>query len=218
VSLIGANMRKVLAEIPSGVDLVVVAKGRSAAEVLEAVGAGARSIGENYVQEAIRAQEQVGRKRVIWHFIGHLQANKVKKALVLFDMIQTVDSFAAAKEISGHGQVGRELPILIEVNSAREGQKSGLLPEQVAAVAAEMSALPNIRVMGLMTMGPAVDDARQIRPYFSATRRVFEALAQARLPNLEMKYLSMGMSDSYREAIDEGANMVRLGRAVFGER
>ena len=216
MSLIAANLSRVLAEIPAGVDLVVVAKGRSPAEVIEAVKEGARIIGENYVQEAAKAQAQIGRV-VSWHFIGHLQSNKVKKAASLFDMIQTVDSLATASEINRHGAAGRVLPVLIEVNSAREPQKSGLFPEQVAAAAAEMSALSNVKVMGLMTMGPAGGGAAEIRTYFTATRRVFEALAQAKLPNVEMKYLSMGMSDSYREAIDEGANMVRLGRAVFGE-
>ncbi len=196
---------------------MVAAKGRPPAEVMEAVNEGARIIGENYVQDAVRAQGQVGRRGVNWHFIGHLQTNKVKKAVALFDMIQTIDSLAMAREVNGHGEPGRPLPVLIEVNSAREGQKSGLFPEQVVSAAAEMSALPNIKVMGLMTMGPAVGQPGEMRRYFSATRRVFEELRQARLPNLEMKYLSMGMSDSYREAIDEGANVVRLGRAVFGE-
>jgi pyridoxal phosphate enzyme (YggS family) len=217
VSLIAVNMRRILAEIPDGVDLVVVAKGRSPAEVREVVNEGARIIGENYVQEAVAAQACAGRE-VAWHFVGHLQSNKVKKAVAMFDMIQTVDSLATAIEISRCAGAGRALPVLIEVNSARERQKSGLLPEQVASVAAAMSALPHIRVMGLMTMGPAFGRAAEIRPYFKATRTVFETLARARLPNVEMKHLSMGMSDSYREAIEEGANMVRLGRVVFGER
>ncbi len=217
MSLIAANMRRVLAEIPGGVELVVVAKGRQPVEVMEAVDAGARIIGENYVQEAEKAQEEVGRQ-VSWHFIGHLQTNKVKKAVALFDLIQTVDSLATAREISRRGEAGKAVQVLIEVNSAREPQKSGLCPEQVESAAAEMSALLDIKIMGLMTIGPAVDHPAEIRPYFSATRRVFEALARAHLPNVEMKYLSMGMSDSYKAAIDEGANMVRLGRAIFGER
>jgi pyridoxal phosphate enzyme (YggS family) len=216
VSLIAVNMRRILAEIPDGVDLVVVAKGRSPAEVREVVNEGARFIGENYVQEAVTAQACVGRE-VAWHFVGHLQRNKVKKAVAMFDLIQTVDSLATAIEINRHAGDGRALPLLIEVNSARERQKSGLLPEEVVPVAAAMSALPNIRVMGLMTMGPALGRAAAILPYFKVTRTVFEEMARARLPNVEMKHLSMGMSDSYREAIEEGANMVRLGRVVFGE-
>jgi pyridoxal phosphate enzyme (YggS family) len=217
VSLIAANMRDVLAGIPMGVDLVVVAKGRRPDEVAEAVKEGASIIGENYVQEAAKAQQEVGRG-VAWHFIGHLQTNKVKKAVALFDMIQTVDSLAAAQEMSRCRVGARALPVLVEVNSAGEPQKFGVFPEQVAAIVAEMAVLAGIRIMGLMTMGRAVGIPAESRPYFRTTRKVFETLARARLPNVDMKYLSMGMSDSYREAIDEGANMVRLGRASFGER
>jgi pyridoxal phosphate enzyme (YggS family) len=210
-------MKKVLAEIPADVKLVVVAKGRQPAEVLEAVNEGALIIGENYVQEAEEAQEQAGR-RIEWHLIGHLQSNKAKRAVSLFDMIQTVHSVRMAEEIDRRcAQAGKVLPVLIEVNSGRESQKSGLMPEAVEAAMTDMSGLVHIRVQGLMTMGPDRTEARELAPYFRATRMLFESLGRADLPNTEMKYLSMGMSDSYKVAVAEGATMVRLGRAIFGE-
>lgn len=211
-------MRRILAEIPSGVKLVVVAKGRQPAEVVEAINEGASAIGENYVQEAEDAQRQAV-CTVQWHFIGHLQKNKVKKATELFDLVQTVDSVETAREIDSRcSRVGKLLPVLIEVNSAREPQKSGLNPEAVDRAIAEMSALHNIRIRGLMTMGPDRTEAEEMAPYFKTTRTLFESLGRCGQPNVEMRYLSMGMSSSYKVAIHEGANMVRLGRAIFGER
>ena len=218
MSQIATNTKKVLAELPRGVELVVVAKGRQPAEVIEAVEAGAGIIGENYVQEAEKALEVLG-CRVQWHFVGHLQKNKIKKAVALFDMIQTVDSLETARDIDLRcAQAGKVLPALIEVNIGREEQKSGVLPEMVEAAVGDISTLHNINVVGLMTMGPALNDPADLRPYFRKTRQLFESLVRSELSNLSMKYLSMGMSDSYRLAIDEGANMVRLGRAIFGER
>jgi PLP dependent protein len=211
-------MREILARIPDGVEVVVVAKGRKPEEILQAIAAGAHIIGENYVQEAEDAQERVGHQ-VQWHFIGHLQSNKAKKAVSLFDLVQTVDSVSLAREINrrAHDQ-GRQVPILLEMNSGREQAKSGLFAEAVEPALAEISALPHLKVMGLMTMGPAINDPEGLRPYFGEARRLFERLGRCRLPGVEMKYLSMGMSGSYSIAIDEGANMVRLGRAIFGER
>jgi PLP dependent protein len=218
VSLIASNMRRILAVIPDGVHLVVVAKGRQPAEIIEAVEAGATIIGENYVQEAEQAQERVG-LRVQWHFIGHLQSNKAKKAVSLFDLIQTVDSVSLAREINRRSSDrGRRLPVLLEVNCGREPAKSGLVAEEVESALSEISTLPHLKVAGLMTMGPALSDPEELRPYFRETRRLFERLRRCQLPGVEMTHLSMGMSDSFRIAIDEGANMVRLGRAIFGER
>ena len=217
MSQIAARMKKVLAEIPADVKLVVVAKGRQPAEVIEAIDEGALIVGENYVQEAEEAQKQAGR-RIQWHFIGHLQSNKARKAVGMFDMIQTVDSVRMAEEIDRRcAQAGKLVPVLIEVNSGREPQKSGLMPEAVEAVVADIGSLLNIRILGLMTMGPDRLDAEGLVPYFRATRRLFESLVRADTPHVEMKYLSMGMSDSYKVAIAEGATMVRLGRAIFGE-
>jgi pyridoxal phosphate enzyme (YggS family) len=212
------NVTQLLAELPEGVQLVVAAKGRAPVEVMEVVGAGARIIGENYLQEAERAYEAVG-TQAQWHFIGHLQRNKVGRAVKLFDMIETVDSLALAREIDKRcGQIGRVMPVLIEVNSGREEQKWGVLPEGVESLVREISALPSIRVEGLMTMGPEVGDPEGARPYFIETRRLFDHLKELDLPGVSMKYLSMGMTDSYRIAIEEGANVVRIGSRIFGER
>ncbi len=212
------NVNQILSELPEGVKLVAAAKTRRPQEILEALEAGVKNIGENYVQEAERAYEIVG-NRVEWHFIGHLQKNKVKKAVGLFDMIETVDSVEIAREINKRcTQTDKIMPVLIEVNSGRERQKSGVFPEEVEQLAREVSAFPYIRVMGLMTMGPRSGNPEDSRPYFVEVRKIFEKIKRLNLPDTEMRYLSMGMTNSYRIAIEEGANIVRLGTRIFGER
>ena len=218
VKMIGRNVSQILDELPEGVQLVAAAKARQPVEVLRAVEAGIKIVGENYVQEAERAHEVIG-GRVKWHFIGHLQKNKVKKAVGIFDMIETVDSVEIAREIDKRcAQIGKTMPVLIEVNAGREQQKSGVFPEDVEYLAREISALPNIKVMGLMTMGPAVGSPEDARPYFVATRQLFEKIKQLDLPEVDMRYLSMGMTNSYQVAVEEGANIVRLGTRIFGKR
>ncbi len=216
--MIRENVQKILSELPQGVELVAAAKARLPEEVLEAVKAGVKIVGENYIQEAERAYALVG-NRAKWHFIGHLQKNKVKKAAALFDMIETVDSIELAKEIDKRcSQIGKVMPVLIEVNSGREEQKAGVVPEKVESLIREISGLQHIKVMGLMTMGPYSPDPEDSRPYFVETSQVFEKIKKLNLPNTEMKYLSMGMTSSYQIAIAEGANMVRIGTKIFGER
>jgi len=198
--------------------MVAAAKTRQPEEILEAVQAGVEIIGENYVQEAEKAYEVIG-SRVKWHFIGHLQRNKVKRAVRVFDVIETIDSVELAREVDKRcAEIGKVMPVLVEVNSGREKQKPGVFPEDVAQLAREISALPNINVMGLMTMGPRSGSPEEARPYFVTTRRIFDDLKKLDLPDIEMKYLSMGMTNSYRVAIEEGANVVRLGSRLFGER
>ena len=212
------NVSQILSELPDGVQLVAAAKTRKPEEILAAIEAGAEIVGENYVQEAERAYELIGNKAK-WHFIGHLQKNKVKKAVKIFDMIETIDSFELAKEIDKRcAQIGKIMPVLIEVNIGREEQKSGILPENTEQLAKDISALPNIRVMGLMTMGPLSGDPEDSRPYFVAMKKLFEKMKKLDLPDTEMKYLSMGMTNSYQIAPEEGANMVRIGTKIFGER
>ncbi|MBI4188549.1 MAG: YggS family pyridoxal phosphate-dependent enzyme [Chloroflexi bacterium] len=212
------NVARILSELPDGVQLVVAAKTRQPVEILAAIEAGAKIIGENYVQEAERAYRLIG-KRAEWHFIGHLQRNKVKKAVALFDMIETVDSVEIAGEIAKRcAQVGKVMPVLIEVNSGREKQKSSVFPENVERLVSEISILHHIKIAGLMTMGPVLANAADLRPYFAETRKIFEKIKKLGLPDVEMKYLSMGMTDSYQVAIEEGANMVRLGSKIFGAR
>ena len=215
---INQSVTKILKELPEGVQLVAAAKTRSPEEILQAVEAGIRIVGENYVQEAESAFRVVG-NRVTWHFIGHLQRNKAKKAVGLFDMIETVDSGDIAREIDKRcARIGKVMPVLIEVNSGREKQKAGVLPETVEQLAREMSVLPHLKLLGLMTMGPRFGDPEDSRPYFVETRKIFERLKKLNLPNVDMKYLSMGMTNSYEVALEEGANIVRIGSKIFGER
>jgi len=217
--LIERNVTQLLAEIPTGIQVVAAAKARTPEEVSEAVQAGIRIIGENYVKEAKQAHEHVG-NRAHWHFIGTLRKHDVRKtALEIFDMIESVHSLEIAGEIERKcAEIGRIMPVLIELNSGREPQKSGVLPEDVEQLVREASALQNIKVMGLMTMGPWSGTPEDFRPYFAETRRAFERIKGLKLPNVEMKYLSMGMTNSYEVAIEEGANMIRIGTKIFGER
>lgn len=216
--MIRENVKKILDELPDGVILVAAAKTRTPEEILEAIEAGVQIIGENYVQEAERAYEVIG-NRAKWHMIGHLQKNKVKKAVRIFDMIETVDSVKLAKEIDKQcKKIGKVMPVLVEVNSGEEPQKSGVMPDEVVDLVKEISKFENIKVEGLMTMGPLLDDPEELRPYFRKTRELFEKIRDMDIPNVEMKYLSMGMSDSYKVAIEEGANMVRIGTKIFGPR
>jgi len=216
--MIKQNVDQILSELPDGVQLVAAVKTRAPEEILEAVEAGVKILGENYVQEAERAYEVVGNKAE-WHFIGHLQKNKVKKAVKLFDMIETVDSPELAREIDRRcAQIGKVMPVLIEINSGREEQKSGVFPEKTEQLVREISGLNNIRVVGLMTMGPRFGNPEDSRPYFVETKKIFERIKKLNLPNIQMRYLSMGMTNSYKIALDEGANMVRIGSKIFGER
>jgi pyridoxal phosphate enzyme (YggS family) len=213
------NIAKLLDELPDGVEVVAAAKTRTPEEVLEAVQAGIKIIGENYVKEAKEAYELVG-ERVKWHFIGTFQKHNVRrKTLEIFDMIETIHSLEIAREIDRKcAQIGKIMPVLIEINSGREPQKSGVLPEDVEQLVKEISGLRNIKVMGLMTMGPRFGNPEDSRPYFVETRRVLEIIKGLKLPNVEMKYLSMGMTNSYKVALEEGANIIRIGTKIFGER
>ena len=218
LTTIKANVQKILGELPDGVELVAAAKARTPEEVLEAVESGIKIIGENYTQEAERAYAVVGNK-ALWHFIGHLQRNKVKKAVSLSHMIETVDSIEIAEEIDKRcSQISKVMPILIEINSGREDQKSGVLPENTEQLIREFSTLQNIKVMGLMTMGPLSGNPEDSRPYFVQTREIFEKIKKLDISNIKMSYLSMGMTNSYKVAIEEGANIVRIGTKIFGGR
>lgn len=215
---IGESVRRILDKIPSNVMLVAAAKTRSLEEVQIAIDAGVRHIGYNYVQEALPIIQTIG-DRVSWHMIGHLQRNKAKQVVAHFDMIETVDSWPLALALERHcDNFEKTMPVLVEVNSGRESNKTGVLPDEVDALVERISALEHIRVEGLMTMGPRFGDPEDSRPYFIATRKAFERLAFRDLPNVTMQYLSMGMSNSYRIAIEEGANIIRVGSKLFGQR
>jgi PLP dependent protein len=212
------NVKQLLSEMPKGVVVVAAAKTRTPEEIMEAIGAGINIIGENYVQEAEAAYSKVGSKAQ-WHFIGHLQKNKVKKAVAVCDMIETVDSMDIAVEIDKRcALAGKMMPILVEVNSGREPQKAGVYPENARRLIEEIVALKYVRVVGLMTMGPLIGEPEDYRPYFKETKKLYDELKKTGLPAADMKYLSMGMTGSYKIALEEGANIIRVGSKIFGER
>ena len=218
MSTIQDNVRQILSQIPDGVAVVAAAKTRNADEILQAIDGGIRHIGENYLQESRDVIQEIGDK-ASWHFIGHIQKNKVKYIVPIFDMIETVDSIDLAEMIDKQAaKFGKIMPVLIEINCAEEPQKAGIIPADATALMEKISELKNIRVQGLMTMGPFPDDPEGLRPYFRKTRALFDQLTDKKIENVEMKHLSMGMSDSYLIAIDEGATLVRIGTKIFGER
>lgn len=212
------TVKGILETLPAEVTLVAAAKSRSVEEVRAALRAGVTCVGHNYVQEAQRMVPLI-QLPARWHMIGHLQRNKAKTAVALFDMIETLDSWPLAREIEKRcAAIDKVMPVLVEVNSGREASKTGVLPEEVDEMVRRVTELPHVRIQGLMTMGPRFGDPEDARPYFRATREAFLRLAAAEIPNVEMRYLSMGMSNSYRVAIEEGANMVRIGTLLFGGR
>jgi len=216
--MIAENIKKILKELPPGVELEAAAKGRTPEEIEEAIRAGINIIGENYLQEALKAKEKITLP-ARWHFIGHLQKNKVKKAVQIFDLIETIDSYELAIEVNKRAQnIGKIMPVLIEINSGKEPQKAGIMPEETLDLIKKLASFKNIKIMGLMTMGPWLDSPEELRPYFSLTRSLFEEITALNIPNVEMRYLSMGMSDSYKIAIEEGANLIRIGTKIFGPR
>jgi hypothetical protein len=212
------NFKNILAQIPQGVELVVASKSRTFEEIEQVITAGAKIVGENYVQEAESKYLKIGNK-VKWHLIGHLQKNKAKFAIKIFDMVETLDSLELAKILDKEcAKLNKIMPVLIEINSAQESQKAGIFPENLEAFLKEIAGLKNILPMGLMTMGPVVSNPEEIRSFFKITKNLFEEIQKLYPQNQNWKYLSMGMSDSFKIAIEEGANIVRVGTAIFGPR
>jgi len=227
---ITANYQKIRSEIPSNVRIIAAAKTRTTREIEEIIDAGITDIGENYVQEAedvIKSLEPAKVKKINWHMIGHLQKNKINKAIPIFDLIQTVDSLKLAQEIDKRvRKSGKEfISVLLEINIGSEFSKYGIRPAEhqdfetyMEELAMEVSLLPHIRLEGLMTMGPLTGDPENVRPYFKSVKKIFDNLTRLDLNRVNMKYLSMGMTNSYKVAIEEGANVVRIGTAIFGPR
>jgi len=217
------NYLQVRKEIPDYVKIVLAAKTRTKEAIEEAISAGAEIIGENYVQEAEKMYQELGdkAKELEWYLIGNLQRNKINKALRIFDCIQTIDSAEIAAALNERAQrIGRIMPVFIEINIGSEITKAGVRPEYeiIEKLAVHISKLNNLRLEGLMTMGPRVGEPEAVWPYFKKTKEIFERLKTTQIPEVNLKYLSMGMSNFYRIAIEEGANMVRLGTAIFGKR
>jgi pyridoxal phosphate enzyme (YggS family) len=203
---------------PSSVRLVVVTKTIDHDRIREAVAAGAIILGENRVQEAMEKIEALG-KTASWHLIGHLQTNKAKYAVKLFDLIHSVDTLELAAEIDRQAvKIGKVQNILIEVNIAGEASKAGMAVKGAPALVAEAARLKNISIRGLMTMPPYSENPEDSRPYFSVLRELAGTIAKENIPNVSMQELSMGMSGDFEVAIEEGATLVRVGTAIFGER
>ena len=212
------NVKKILSELPPGVTLQAACKKRTAQEIQQAVNAGVTLLGENYVNEAFSFADKI-KGDVRWHMIGHLQKNKVTRALDTFHLIETLDSNKLAEKLNKSCErTSKKIDCLIEVNSGRELNKSGVLPENVKSFIKQVASYENISIRGLMTMGPLVNQPEEIRPYFRITRELFEDIASMGIPGVNMDILSMGMSSSYHIAVEEGATIVRLGTAIFGPR
>lgn len=203
---------------PGSVRLVAVSKTRPAADIELAVQAGQRLFGENYVQELVVKAAAV-QEPVEWHYIGHLQSNKVRQLAGLVTMIHSVDRLSLAEEISRQwGRLGSSCDILVQVNVAQEASKSGTTTREALDLIRQVSLLPHLRVRGLMTMPPFFDDPEATRPYFRQLRRLAEQIRTAAIPGVVLDELSMGMSGDFEVAIEEGATLVRVGTAIFGER
>ena len=203
---------------PEEITIVCAAKTKGPEAVRAALAAGATDIGENYVQEA-REKIALVPEPVRWHLIGHLQRNKAKEAIRLFQLIHSLDSVALAQELYRQAvKLGTTVRTLIEVNLGGEHTKSGVAPEQVETLLTAMSALPAVRVEGFMTIPPPGPDAEASRPYFRALAQLRKQCTRYQGSNIELRELSMGMTDDYQVAIEEGATIVRIGRAIFGER
>jgi len=202
----------------SAVRLVVVTKTIDHDRIREAVSAGACILGENRVQEAKEKIEALG-KLANWHLIGHLQTNKAKYAVKLFDLIHSVDNLELAQEIDKQAtKIGKVQDILIEVNIAGEVSKAGMAVKGAPGLVADVSRLKNLSIRGLMTMPPYCESPGDSRPYFCVLRELAETIAKENIPNISMKELSMGMSGDFEVAIEEGATLVRVGTAIFGGR
>ncbi|MBN2348646.1 MAG: YggS family pyridoxal phosphate-dependent enzyme [Bacteroidales bacterium] len=218
LNFIKQNVTAIRNSLPSDVLLVAAAKTRLPDEVKAAIDAGIKIIGYNYVQEAEKMHQFIDNE-LQWHMIGHLQKNKVKKAVKLFDMIETIDSVELAEMVNKQCvSIGKVMPVLIEINSGKESNKTGVLPENVYSLIKLIHDLPNLRIQGLMTMGPRFGSPENARPYFKATKSLFDQVKNEGIPNIEMRFLSMGMSNSYQIAIQEGANIVRIGTVLFDSR
>jgi len=204
---------------PDEISLVGVSKRKPAETVARGIDQGLEILGENYIQEAGDKIEKLADADVSWHFIGHLQSNKAKFAVRWFDMIHTVDSVKLAREINKQAaKHDKAQNILIQVNIGMEDAKSGATEADTISLIREISPLENISVKGLMTIPPFFDAPEKVRPYFKALVALRDKIAAENIPNISMEELSMGMSGDFETAICEGATLVRVGTAIFGER
>ncbi len=204
---------------PEEINLIGVSKRKPESLIKEAIEAGHRDFGENYIQEAMEKIDSLGKDSACWHFIGHLQSNKAKFAVKYFDLIHTVDKLKLAKEINKQAlKIRKTQEILLQINIAEENTKSGADKGQVLDLVKEISQLDHISLRGLMCMPPFFADPEEARGYFKAVKTISNEIRDADLPGVEMEHLSMGMSNDFAVAIEEGATLVRVGTAIFGSR
>ena len=204
---------------PDEVKLVAVSKTKPVASVQQALDAGLDLFGENYIQEAREKVNALAASPAQWHFIGHLQSNKAKYAVRLFDLIHSVDSEKLAGELNKQAaKTGKVQPILLQVNIARETSKSGTSREEAVDLVTRISTLESLSLKGLMTMPPFFDNQEKARPYFRLLRELRDHIRDLTIPGIAMDELSMGMTGDFEAAIEEGATLVRIGTAIFGGR
>lgn len=208
---------------PTGIQIVAVTKTHQPGKMIEAVDAGIEHLGENKMQEALKKFAEIYNKipdfSVTKHFIGHLQTNKVKKAVEIFDIIESVDSLKLAEVISAEaGNLAKSMDILIQVNTSKEESKFGIKPDKAIELLKEIAELPNLSIRGLMTIGIFSDDMEKVRSCFQMLKRLSDEIVAIDIPGVKMGYLSMGMTNDFEVAIGEGANLVRIGTAIFGPR
>ena len=216
-SLIAEAARRV-GRTPQEITLVAVSKTMPVELVQMAYNLGVTDFGENRVQEALPKIAAFHPQGLRWHMIGHLQSNKARKVVSPFYCVESVDSLHLAQMLNRHaGEQGKRFPVLLQVNVSGEASKEGLSPTEVLELARQVVGLSHIQVEGLMTIAPLVEDAEQVRPVFRELRFLRDQL-RTELPSSSWQHLSMGMTDDYRVAIEEGATIVRIGRAIFGER
>lgn len=213
-----ARMRRSPEMPDTPVRLVAVTKNHGIEAMREAIDAGATDIGENRIQEAVSKYERLDRD-VRWHLIGHLQTNKVKQAVKYFDLIHSIDSVHLAQAVNrAAADISKVQDVLIQVNLAREESKSGVYREALDELEGVVAELPNLRLCGLMCIAPNYDKVEECRPIFKEMREIFLQLKEKKLPRANIIYLSMGMTHDYPIAVEEGANIVRVGTAIFGAR
>jgi PLP dependent protein len=199
--------------------LIAVSKRKTSQAVMEAIKAGAAHFGENYIQEAVEKIDAIGKDKACWHFIGHLQSNKAKTAVNYFDYIHTVDTLKLAKEINKQAKkIDKIQKILVQVNISEEDTKSGTRAEDTIQLIDRINTFENVSLQGLMGMPPFFPDPEEARIYFKQLARVKEKIIQQKFDRISMEHLSMGMSNDFKIAIEEGSTMIRVGTSIFGER
>ena len=204
---------------PNEVTLIAVTKAFDSTRITEAVREGVCDIGENFVQELLGKREQVLDGNIRWHFIGHVQTNKVKSLVEVVHLIHSVDSYRVAEEVEKRAsKVGRTVDVLLEVKTTGEATKYGVPPEEAAALVKKIAPFEHVRIRGLMTIGPFSPDPEESRPCFRKLRELSESILGQSIENVEMTHLSMGMTNDFEVAVEEGATLVRLGTALFGPR